>query len=60
MGVACSTYDKDGKQRILIEKPERKSSLGKLRSRWEDNFKTCLKFSIRVSTRHVLLFMMSS
>jgi hypothetical protein len=44
MGTKCST---DGAKRnvysILVEKPEGKRSLGKLRQRWVDNIKMDLR-----------------
>jgi hypothetical protein len=44
MGGACS-LDGEGRgvYRVLVEKPERKRSLGRPRRRWEDNIKMDLQ-----------------
>jgi hypothetical protein len=39
MGWACGTY----KDRILVEKPERKRTFGRPRRRWDDNIKMDLQ-----------------
>jgi hypothetical protein len=40
MGGTCSTYGEGrGAFRVLVEKPEGKRPLGRLKSRWEDNIK---------------------
>ena len=44
MGGACSTYGESrGVYRVLVEKPEEKSLLGRPRRRWVDNFKMDLQ-----------------
>ena len=44
MGGACSKYGvRRGAYRVLLEKPEGKRPLGRLRRRWEDNIKTDLQ-----------------
>ena len=40
--VACMG-ERSGVYRILVEKPERKRPLGRLRRRWEDNIKMDLQ-----------------
>jgi len=42
MGGACSKYGRV-LYRVLVEKPEGKSSLGRPRRRWEDNIKLDLQ-----------------
>jgi hypothetical protein len=42
MGGACSAYGR-GVHRVLMEKPERKRPLGRLRLRWEDNIEMDLQ-----------------
>ena len=37
MDRACGTYERGEVHRVLVEKPEGKRPLGRLRSRWEDN-----------------------
>jgi hypothetical protein len=38
MGGTCSTYgDRRSEYRVLVEKQEGKSTLGRPRNRWEDN-----------------------
>jgi hypothetical protein len=40
MGKICSTYvERIGAYRILVEKPEGRRPLGRLRRRWENNVK---------------------
>jgi hypothetical protein len=44
MGEARSTYgERRGAYRVLVGKPEGKSSLGRPRPRWEDNIKMGLQ-----------------
>ena len=44
MRRACSTHgDSRGVYRVLVEKPEGKRPLGRLRRRWEDNIKMDLQ-----------------
>jgi hypothetical protein len=44
MGRTCSTYgERRGVYRVLVGKPERRRSLGRLRRRWEDNIKMDLR-----------------
>jgi hypothetical protein len=44
MGWACSTCgERRGVYRVLVGKPEGKSSLGRPRRRWEDNIKIDLQ-----------------
>jgi hypothetical protein len=44
MGRACSTHEaKRNAYRILVEKPEGKRPLERLRYRWKDNIKTDLR-----------------
>jgi hypothetical protein len=43
-GGACNTYAaRRGAYRILVGKPRGKGSLGRPKSRWEDNLKTDLR-----------------
>jgi len=43
MGRACGTYGRGEVRRVLVERPERKRKLGRLRSRWEVIFKQIFK-----------------
>jgi hypothetical protein len=44
MGGACSTYgERRGVFRVLVRKPEGKTSHGRPRRRWEDNIKKDLQ-----------------
>jgi hypothetical protein len=44
MGRACGAYGKDrGVHRVLVEKPEGKRPLERLRRRWENNIKVDLQ-----------------
>jgi hypothetical protein len=44
MSGACSTYrEMRGVYRVLLGKPERKTTLGRPRRRWEDNIKNDLQ-----------------
>jgi len=44
MSGACSTYgERKGVYRVLVGKPEGKKTLGRPRSRWEDNIKMDLQ-----------------
>jgi hypothetical protein len=44
MGGACSVYgERSSIYRVLVGKPEGKRSLGRLRSRWENNIKMGLQ-----------------
>jgi hypothetical protein len=44
MGGACSAYGgEEGVYRVLVRKPEEKRTLGRPRSRWEDNIKMDLQ-----------------
>jgi len=44
MGGTCNTYgDSRGVYRVLMENPEGKRPLGRLRRRWEDNIKMALQ-----------------
>jgi hypothetical protein len=55
MGSICSTkLSRRGMCRIFVGKPERKRPLGRLRRRWEDDIKLCLRLiwlKIRSSER---------
>ena len=44
MGKTCSMYEeRRGVNRVLVEKPEGKRKLGRLRRRWEDNIEMGLR-----------------
>jgi hypothetical protein len=44
MGGACGTYgEEESADRILVEIPEGRRQLGRLRHRWEDNIKMDLQ-----------------
>ena len=43
--------ERRGAYKILVEKPERRRSLGRTRRRWEDNIKVDLKQVVRGASR---------